>query len=74
MNQIKRKFSRYSLQEWIAFIMGVFLWLVQGYKYATNSLLDWGVELGVFAIAYLLLFFPLTILNFIRKARGLDAK
>ena len=74
MNKIIEKYKRYTWQEWLALIVGTVLWCVQLYKYVYNQLGDYFMELGVFAIAWLLLFKPLTVGNYIRKARGLDTK
>ena len=74
MNKIIDKYKRYTWQEWLALIIGTIIWTVQIYRYITNTLNDYMFELGVFAIGWLLLFKPLTIGNFIRKARGLDTK
>ena len=67
-------FKRYSLQEWIALIVGAIIWGIQLFRYATNALNEVSLELPIFVIGYLLLFHPLTILNIIRKAKGLDTK
>ena len=67
-------FKRYTIQEWIALIVGAIIWGIQLYRYATNQLSEAALELPVFCIGFLLLFAPLTILNIIRKARGLDPK
>lgn len=74
MGDIKPKFKRYSPQEWIAMAIGSALWVIQVYRYATNTLADNSLEIPVFCIAFLLTFAPLTLLNIIRKARGVDTK
>lgn len=74
MNKVIEKYKRYTWQEWLSLIIGSAVWIIQIYRYATNQLSDYALELGVFAIGWLLLFKPLTIGNYIRKARGLDAK
>jgi hypothetical protein len=68
------KYKRYGMQEWIAIIIGAALYIIQTYRYATNNLGDYTLEVAVFAAANLLVFSPLTILNLIRKAKGLDTK
>lgn len=74
MNKIIEKYKRYTWQEWLSLIIGTAVWSIQFYRYAYNELGDYMMELGVFAIGWLLLFKPLTIGNYIRKARGLDTK
>ena len=74
MNKLIEKYKRYTWQEWLSLIIGTAIWCIQIYRYAYNELGDYMMELGVFAIGWLLLFKPLTIGNFIRKARGLDTK
>lgn len=71
---IKRKFGRYGLQEWAVALLGFVTLCIQVYRYATDSLGENGVEIAVFCLAVLLMFSPLTILNLIRKARGLEVK
>jgi hypothetical protein len=68
------KYKRYGTQEWIAISIGTALWIIQTYRYATDNLGDNNLELVVFAAANLLVFSPLTILNLIRKAKGLYTK
>jgi len=74
MKNIIDKFKRYSFQEWFALVIGVIIWIVQVYRYITNTLSDSNIELVVFAIGGMLLFQPLMLLNLIRKARGIEIK
>ena len=76
MEKIKETFlKRYGVKEWLGVVLGLVIISIQIYKYATNSFNhDFTVEIGVFSIGAMLLFAPLTILNIIRKARGLKTK
>lgn len=71
---IKKKFGRYGLQEWAVAFLGFVTLAIQVYRYATDTLGENGVEIVVFCAAVLLMFSPLTILNIVRKARGIDTK
>ena len=74
MGNIKEKYNRYGLSEWAVAILGVITLGIQIFRYATDSLTDNGVEIFVFCASVLLIFSPLTLLNLIRKARGMDTK
>ncbi len=74
MNTIKKKFDRYGLAEWFLLLVGSVLIGVQVYRYATNTLTEWKLETVVLAVAVLFLLSPLTLINIIRKARGLSVK
>ena len=74
MENLKDKYSRYGIQEWITLIFGVVILGIQVYKYAFNELGDYTLEIFVAIFSVLLIISPLTLLNLIRKARGLDTK
>lgn len=74
MENLKDKYSRYGVQEWITLVFGVVILGIQVYRYATNGLADYTMEIFVAIFSVLLIISPLTLLNLIRKARGLDAK
>lgn len=74
MGKLQEKYNRYGLSEWAVAILGVITLGIQIFRYATDSLTDNGVEIFVFCASVLLIFSPLTILNLIRKARGMDTK
>ena len=74
MGDLKEKYDKYSIQDWIALVFGTVTMGVQLYRYATNNLADSGLEIVVFALASMLMFAPKTILDLIRKARGIDTK
>lgn len=74
MEKIKEKYRKYRIQEWIALIFGIILLSIQVFRYATNSLAENGLEIVVFAIAFMLIFAPRTILEIIRKIKGLTTK
>lgn len=75
MEKIKQSFlKRYGVKEYIFLLIGSIVMGIQVYRYATNTLGNWELETAVFALAFMLLFAPLTILNIIRKARGLETK
>lgn len=75
MEKIKQSFlKRYGIKEYIFLLIGSVVISIQVFRYATNTLGDWKMETAVFALAFMLLFAPLTILNIIRKARGLETK
>lgn len=71
---LKEKYEKYTVQEWIALVLGTIVMGIQIYRYATNSLAEWPLETAVFAASSMLMFAPKTILDLIRKARGLDTK
>ena len=71
---IKNNFKEYGIQEWIALIFGTIVMGIQIFRYATNSLADSGLEAVVFALSFMLIFAPKTILDIIRKVRGIDNK
>lgn len=67
-------FKRYGVSEWITLVIGVMIFLYQGYKYVTDTLGDASVEVVVLVVWILLIIAPLTLANVIRKARGIDTK
>jgi hypothetical protein len=74
MGDLKEKYSRYGIQEWITLIFGVVILGIQVFRYATDALADYKLEIFVAIFSVLLIISPLTLLNLIRKARGLDPK
>ena len=74
MGDIKEKYNRYGVSEWVTLALGVILFGIQAYRYTTDSLGDPGTETVVLAVAILLITSPLTLANIIRKARGIDTK
>ena len=74
MDKIKTKYSRYGVSEWVTLFVGLIIFILQGIKYALNGLGDTKLEIVVSVIWLLLIIAPLTIVNVIRKARGIDVK
>lgn len=72
--EVKEKFNRYGISEWITLVIGLILCLIQIYRYSTNNLGETAVELVVTAVWILLIIAPLTLANIIRKARGIETK
>lgn len=74
MDNLKEKYQKYTVQDWIALVFGAVTMGIQVFRYATNTLADNGLEGVVFCIAFLLLFAPKTIVDLIKKVRGVDTK
>lgn len=74
MEKIKDKFNKYGLAEWFLMIFGACILLVQGYKYTTNSLGEWKLEVAVTLVSFLFVRYPMLLADLIRKARGLEPK
>lgn len=74
MGNLKTKYKRYGVSEWITLVIGVLIFAYQAYKYVTDSLGDNAVELVVLVVWLLLIIAPLTLANIIRKARGIETK
>lgn len=74
MNKIKTKYSRYGISEWVTLFIGVVIFIMQGIRYSLNGLGDTTLEVVVLAVWILLITAPLTLVNVIRKARGLETK
>lgn len=74
MGDLKTKYEKYGIQDWIALGFGTIGMGIQLFRYATDSLGEWPLESAVFAACSMLMFAPKTILDLIRKARGLDVK
>lgn len=74
MEDLKTKYKRYGVSEWITLIIGVLIFCYQGYSYVTDSLGDNAVELVVLVVWLLLIIAPLTLANLIRQARGIKTK
>lgn len=74
MKQIKEKYSRYGMSEWITLAIGVLFGLTQYVRYTLDLLGEKEVELVMLVVWILLIIAPLTLANLIRKARGIDTK
>ena len=69
---LKEKFSRYKLVEWITLVLGLIICVIQIYQYAFNQLGEPIVEVGVSIVWLLLIIAPKSIIDIIRKIKGLS--
>lgn len=74
MDKIKKKFSKYGLAEWLLIIIGFVALSIQLFKYATNTLGEWTLEIAVCLIAFLFMRYPLLLADIVRKARGISPR
>lgn len=74
MENLKKKYSRYGVSEWITLAIGVLFGLTQYIRYTLNVLGSNEIELVMLVVWVLLIIAPLTLANLIRKARGIDTK
>ena len=74
MDKIRKKLSRHGIASGFLLIAGMVLVSIQIFRYATNALGEWPLESAVFALAFLCIWKPVTLVNIIRKARGLETK
>jgi 1,4-dihydroxy-2-naphthoate octaprenyltransferase len=74
MKKPTKKYSRYGIGEWVVLFFGIVLMAIQIFRYATNSLADNKLEAFVCGLSILLMLSPLTLLNLIRKAKGIETK
>lgn len=66
--------DKYGIQEYFLFVIGAFGIIILAYWFATKQL-EYNVnELAVLAISFLFIVAPMTLLDIIRKVRGLDPK
>tara|TARA_B100000809_G_C15106092_1_gene518819 strand:+ start:643 stop:867 length:225 start_codon:yes stop_codon:yes gene_type:complete len=74
MDKVSKNYSRYGIGEWVVLFFGIVIMAIQIFRYATNSLADNKLELFVCGLSILLMLSPLTLLNVIRKVKGLETK
>ena len=58
---------KYGIREWFVFGIGAALMIVQLYKYTTDSLGDYALEIGVLGVSMLLIFAPKTLVTLVTK-------
>lgn len=68
------KIKEYGVREWITLGLGTIGFGIQAYRYATDSLGDYTTEVPIAGLCILLIVSPMTIVNLIRKAKGLETK
>lgn len=68
------RIKKYGFSECFVWLLGACALSIQLYRYATNTLDGSNLDLAVFAFSVLFIFAPLTLVNIIRKARGIEPK
>jgi hypothetical protein len=75
MKNIRETFlKKYGIAEYFLFVIGAVLLGVQVYRYASDTLEGAVLEITVTAVASLFILAPMTLVNIIRKAKGLEPK
>lgn len=68
------RIKKYGFSECFVWVLGAVALSIQLYRYANNTLEGSSLDIVVFCASVLFLFAPLTLVNIIRKARGLETK
>ena len=72
MPQLKDKYSRYKIVDWVTLVIGLVICGIQIYRYVTNQFNDFIVESIVLCVWVLMITAPKSLNDIIRRKNNLE--